>query len=593
MKYKLLPLFAAVLLLTACNGDEADLEFQLEVENKTDQAEEVTSDDEVEDQTVVEVVEPVLKTDLSPYFENADVTFYEALVPLPNDMFDQSYWDGIEGYARNFIWYESGVINVEPYDDWKMLLLQVECEGPCFSSDFYRFAYDEATEELIHLSYHSYSSLDIAKEVVEPFLAIEDSEARLSGLELPLAVQIPDTDYSLTLQNRFAGIGVDTDGNYFDDAQILFEDEALGTFYSFGGGCLHYKHPDGTIATYSFDDIFSEQATTIEGDIIDLNRDYSLTHNGCGVSTICYSTYDMDISELEAIGETESGISLYTVKNPIELSDEDADELSVSANSFANAQYDAYKEMEEYNQSVLAEVDEEGEPVEEEDEIMTYQAFLDTNAVIFWQDPFGRTSAFLHNDYQIPAECGKPVIYLYPEESQMVDVFVDIREFTKTIPEHGEDGWTVLAHPDGMLENQADGMEYPYLFWEGHSDVEVPMSRGFTVPRAELETFLNDSLTQLGLNEMEQADFMEFWLPEMLKNREPYFVISFLGTEAFNPVAPLTIDPKPDTLARIFMYYEPTFSNATYPEQELTGFERNGFTVVEWGGTSPHFQAQR
>ncbi|EKD49846.1 MAG: hypothetical protein ACD_63C00031G0002, partial [uncultured bacterium] len=191
-----------------------------------------------------------------------------------------------------------------------------------------------------------------------------------------------------------------------------------------------------------------------------------------------------------------------------------------------------------------------------------------------------------HNDIKPMAECGKPVIYLYPEEPTDVSVKVLIDELTVTDPYYGEDGWFVRAFTDGTIFNYADSGTYPYLFWEGQKKGGLSPTKGFVIAREEVETFLDSSLAEMGLNETEEADFVGFWLSKILENKEPYFLFSFFGTQDFNKIAPLEITPKPDTLLRVFMYYDPLDEPKFILPQELKGVDRTGFTVVEWGGTS-------
>ncbi len=186
----------------------------------------------------------------------------------------------------------------------------------------------------------------------------------------------------------------------------------------------------------------------------------------------------------------------------------------------------------------------------------------------------------------VPAECGQPVIYLYPETPTNVHVEVEVDEFTVTIPDYGLSGWTVQAHPNGSLYNYADGQNYPYLFWEGIDKDGINPSKGFVVEKENLVSFLDESLTKLGLNATEKADFTDFWYPRMMDNPEPYLFVSFVGTADFNKVAPLHITPAPDTLIRVFMYYQPEPNYYSVPAQKLTSIPRKGFTVLEWGGTS-------
>ncbi len=48
---------------------------------------------------------------------------------------------------------------------------------------------------------------------------------------------------------------------------------------------------------------------------------------------------------------------------------------------------------------------------------------------------------------------------------------------------------------------------------------------------------------------------------------------------------PLNITPEPETLIRVFMEFKGLDKNVTINEQELNKVERNGYTVVEWGGS--------
>jgi hypothetical protein len=175
----------------------------------------------------------------------------------------------------------------------------------------------------------------------------------------------------------------------------------------------------------------------------------------------------------------------------------------------------------------------------------------------------------------------KPVICLYPEKTTDVSVKLDYRgtlEYTWPVY---DDGWRVTAHPDGTLINHADGEEYSYLFWEGRTNVQFDLSRGFVVRGADTATFLREKLAFMGLTPREYNEFIVYWLPLMRDNA--WNLISFQG-KAYTDNAVLTIDPKPDSVLRIYMTYKPLESPLTIPPQELTPFVRKGFTVVEWGG---------
>ena len=104
----------------------------------------------------------------------------------------------------------------------------------------------------------------------------------------------------------------------------------------------------------------------------------------------------------------------------------------------------------------------------------------------------------------------KPVIYLYPEKAEEVSVWLDYEgELTCTYPAY-EDGWHVIARPDGTLQNLRDGKEYSYLFWEGVTDAQYDMSSGFVVKGEDTAEFLQEKLAALGLLPEEYNEFIVY-----------------------------------------------------------------------------------
>ncbi|MDO5716206.1 MAG: hypothetical protein Q4Q17_00245 [Tissierellia bacterium] len=174
----------------------------------------------------------------------------------------------------------------------------------------------------------------------------------------------------------------------------------------------------------------------------------------------------------------------------------------------------------------------------------------------------------------------KPVIYLYTEEPMDVEVKLDyVGELFCSYPEY-QDGWKVVAHPDGRLVTE-DGKEYSYLFWEGFSNRTYSMDKGFVVKGEDTAEFLEETLTAMGLNLRERNECIVFWLPQMEQN--PYNLISFVDDE-YKEDAKLEITPTPDSILRVFMVYRPLEKPVEVEEQTIQPFERKGFTVVEWGG---------
>lgn len=179
----------------------------------------------------------------------------------------------------------------------------------------------------------------------------------------------------------------------------------------------------------------------------------------------------------------------------------------------------------------------------------------------------------------------KPVIYLYPERATDVAVKIGYRgELTVTYPPYdGERGWRVKAFPDGKLIDHADGRSYSYLFWEGivPADLMPLPDTGFIVRGEESARFLQDLLERAGLSPAEYNELIVYWYPKI--KEFPFVQISLAGPE-YDAAAPLEISPAPDSILRVFVHFKKLAAPIAVAAPTLRGFERRGFTVVEWGG---------
>ena len=178
-----------------------------------------------------------------------------------------------------------------------------------------------------------------------------------------------------------------------------------------------------------------------------------------------------------------------------------------------------------------------------------------------------------------------PIIYLYDEQCREVSVNLSIDgKLTHTYPKYGE-GWTVKTSPDGTITD-ANGRKYEYLFWEADLNMDPDTSRGFCVKGEDTAAFLEKALSDLGLSDTEANTFIMYWLPQMEEN--PYNVISF-QTEAYENAAKLEVDPLPDTIVRVNMFFYASDEYVDIEKQDLASMnpsleEREGFVLVEWGG---------
>ncbi len=226
------------------------------------------------------------------------------------------------------------------------------------------------------------------------------------------------------------------------------------------------------------------------------------------------------------------------------------------------------------------------------DKIFTYRASVEWDNLEYGTNEYeikayyddGTTESAYITVFFSPAtaEMGKPVIYLYPEKT--MEVFVDVEPeggISISEPELG-DGWDVVATPESKIYNFGDRGVYPYLFWEGYAYDFVTPEEGFVVEGSEVSKFFDEKLAVLGMNDVEIADFKEFWVP--LLSEDPYYFITFISQEDFDKYAPLTVEPAPDSVIRVFFDYKGLDEKPNVIEQKLVTPEREGFTVVEWGG---------
>lgn len=189
----------------------------------------------------------------------------------------------------------------------------------------------------------------------------------------------------------------------------------------------------------------------------------------------------------------------------------------------------------------------------------------------------------VYNKYGIPS-IDKPVIYLYPEEENEISVKLgNADKLTSVYPEYNN-GWTVIAYPDGTLVDEKTGREYYSLYYESENTKEYDgLKDGFVVKNEDIVKFLEEKLSILGLNDKEAEEFIIYWLPKLQQNEYVYF--RFQTMKEIEENMPLIISPKPDTMIRVMMEWKGLDKYVEVQEQELTQVNREGFTVVEWGGT--------
>lgn len=238
----------------------------------------------------------------------------------------------------------------------------------------------------------------------------------------------------------------------------------------------------------------------------------------------------------------------------------------------------------------------------------SFEDYIKKTPVIVMKDVLGRYILLGEYYYGLAGGCGKPVIYLYPPKDTLVSLsFKKKVNFSVQIPTYGN-GWKVLAHKDGTLSDispevtscesintERKGSEYakdacvknnyPYIYWSGNTEGNYPTQKeGIIVAKQDVATTLEQKLTELSLNKKERDDMLSYWVPELLQKNSPYYRISFIQTKEMNSFIPMQITPKPDSLIRVFLDWEPLENKREIKPQALMPTSRSGFTMVEWGG---------
>lgn len=179
----------------------------------------------------------------------------------------------------------------------------------------------------------------------------------------------------------------------------------------------------------------------------------------------------------------------------------------------------------------------------------------------------------------------KPVLYFYPTEETEINVkVINDDKLTVSYPKYTPAGWNILAKPDGTLKDLSTNRELYCLYYEAQNDSDLDIYKdGFIVKGEDSAKFLEEKLAILGLNEKESEEFIIYWLPKLEANKYNY--IRFAEGNYINDNMPLDINPVPDTLIRILMEFKGLDEPIEMQEQQLKQAVRNGYTVVEWGGT--------
>lgn len=466
-------------------------------------------------------------------------------------------------------YYKVGLVKSGQYAGGKVIIASVPEEGMGTYLAFYRLIRHEGTLYLLSRYSHEINTgvdrVDLSKFTI-------DSAYTIPELEIPLKIEAQDGMFLIdrTGPNQFfssSGLSkvfthplwgdVYTDSDQNTEAKF-FDDSLDPEKPVYGGNAFYFRAADSTVRRYILD---------IDALLYNVNRVPAIRWNDGTENGSSYTYTD--------VGGCGSR-NFVSVMTPEKVS---VERDLVVAGTIGKG--DPVYQFKGVNHPFLKEFYEKRYlPIVPETPIQ-YNDFINQHPLFFWTDPFDRLIKFESNDFIPQVECAKPVIYLYPKQTERVSVKISPKGGLRYAEPAYEGGWEVVARPDGRLETET-GVEYPYLFWEGRGGIYQTPKKGFVVEKENVHTFLQEKLARLGLNDREISDFTEYWEPYM--QDAPYYFITFLTGRMVDELAPLEVSPKPNTVIRILMDFEPLDEPKEVEGYEIKTPIRRGFTVVEWGG---------
>ena len=433
-----------------------------------------------------------------------------------------------------------GSVTSGEYTGDRIYRIDNDCTLGCNSVDVLAVADSHQHKFHILTRYSSYWS-----DPQSPLAKISDTDdyTIILDLEAPAVIKLKKDGYVLTRMMSATGLADQKNAKKIGtaaDGTIIYQyDDNRPAIRLKNGELIKYE------MTIPFFDGRIPSITWIDGTTS--GEDYSqLAQSGCGGTKWVIEPDSFKISSLIIAGRTANGDDVYITKD----------------HSDVKALYDNWLTWMNNKDS--------------------YEQFLAQKPIFYWFDPFGRLVQWTTTKGMPQAECGKPVVYLYPTQTEQVSVKLGNNIIVKkSAPEYAE-GWKVAAQPNGTLTT-ADGKTYPNLYWDGVGASYTAPTTGFVVAAKDVEATFKDKLSQLGLNAKEISDFNDFWLPIVTKS--PYALISFVPQAEWSQAAPLAISPAPETMIRVFMDWKPlAFPINVAPQVLPPTPKRTGFIAVEWGG---------
>ena len=144
--------------------------------------------------------------------------------------------------------------------------------------------------------------------------------------------------------------------------------------------------------------------------------------------------------------------------------------------------------------------------------------------------------------------------------------------------------WNIDLKENGMFTVGDSDREYYALYYDEKSNFVCPFNEGFYVTKENAISFLEEKMDYIGYTNREVNEFIMYWLPILEQNEKS--LVYFEQNDIRNIECPLEFSTNPDTLIRTIIHIKKVNEETKIKEQTLTHYERTGFVVTEWGGTT-------
>ena len=181
----------------------------------------------------------------------------------------------------------------------------------------------------------------------------------------------------------------------------------------------------------------------------------------------------------------------------------------------------------------------------------------------------------------------KPAIYIYPKKEINVEVKLKIKGQLMTVIPDYNDGWRMHVKPNGQMKVIGGNTQisYDYIYYDNTVDKIIKPKEGWNIHKKDLLKWHKKFLTDIGLNESEKKEYLEYWIPRLENEIDgDYILINNLSKDYIDEYMELNITPKPEHIYRLLVLYRNGFKNMEIKNPEVETFERKGYYVVEWGG---------